>query len=416
MPVFGSPAVTFAVYNAFFTIAALAFDDDYPIYAAGLAWIAAATLALWLGYGAMPAAAEVHKTGDEPPRPALWISCAILAVLGFIGILLLNQETVDVIASGADLANIADQIAVNMSANYQEYETGNFVRSFPHALLPFTFAASTLGGLLYGLYPRRRLLAVALSFVVPVVAVFISGARTTLVTCFIMFFGTLIAGRMHRTGSSSTGVVGVGVSVIALVAVAAVVRFWRWGDIDELGYGSFFDVVERGWLNVKHGGFAPIPLFSDWLTEDWTSDTPLTWGARLLRGPAGLIGLFMGFETPRIYEPRIIGVRMDESNIFSIHRVLIEDFGLWSMVLFYVLGKVSKFLHERVLSGSIPMAVCLGAVYATIFMSNADFVYSNTVALVAIPLAIVTFLIAERVDRLIASGRASADVAASRGG
>jgi hypothetical protein len=415
--IFDTPARTFIAYNLFFSAAALFFDGDYPIFAAGLTWIAGATVAFAAGFGFVDRGSQPQKrVGLQPERPALWIGCVILALLGLLGVSLLNESTLAAVEAGQDLQNIADEVTARLSASYEQYETGEFVRTSVHALIPFIFAAATLAGMLHGLYPSKRLLALALGFPAPILSVFLSGARTTLVVAFVMYYGALIAGRLHRSHQSGISIVAVATSVFMLVVAVTVAHFWRWGILDELGYGSFADRIETGWIAIKHGGFAPAPQFSQWLAEYWSGEDPLTWGARLFRGPAGLIGMFYGFSVPRVFEAWLVGPDLIDANIFTIHRVLIEDFGIFSMALFYLFGRLARWWYRLSLAGSLMATVMLGIVYSTIFLSIIDFVYNNTVTLAAVPLTLLTVALGQVIAGTSPSAEVQVEGAAVRGG
>lgn len=165
---------------------------------------------------------------------------------------------------------------------------------------------------------------------------------------------------------------------ILLICVLLVSMMFRIGTFDM----DTLSVVLKKFVSYA---FGHLPAFDNWASnQDIISDN-LTFGGKLFFGITNLLGI-MHREQGLYQERSIVSIGGDETNVYTLFRVLIDDFGFIGCLLFFVfLGIISQIIYKKLLSLSDYRlsATFLVALYFMIFWSfvTSVFVYTSYIAM-----------------------------------
>jgi hypothetical protein len=151
------------------------------------------------------------------------------------------------------------------------------------------------------------------------------------------------------------GGLGFGFSIATLV--------WR--------YSLYYDTLD--WRKMLGDGVSFVAAFGIWFKDHQAQVSDFLWGGRLLRKLVAPLGI----NVPIALE---ITVGFTSSNIFTILRDLIEDFGTVGALLFlFLYGMSGRVLFTRVSKGGVRQLGGLTLVYAFGLTGIAFSIFSYTV-------------------------------------
>ena len=388
-----SPAALFAfVWGAVGLPAAVVFSG-VPGLTLALVWIFAVTSTVWLGTVAARYAApwsaptRLDRDAVRQQFPGLkWIVLgSAIAGVGEV-FLMFARQSFPSFRSALSFAVIA-QVTVS---NRAEYLTGDIDQGLLERFaFLFMYGGTLFGGMLFRL-SRSRLEAV-LSF----------APLALLLIVFALYgsrMGALYGGSFWIAAYLATNIlVGTWQDVLGwrflmrVGLVAAVLGFtipvatmvWRYS----LGWRAL------DWRMMLGDGVSFVAAFGLWFKDHVGQGSDFLWGGRLLRKVVAPLGV----HYPIALE---IDVGFTSSNVFTVLRDLIEDFGTVGALLFlFVYGFVGRLAFTRIAEGRIRGVGVLTLVYAFALTSVAFSIFAYTVTSLAMIGFIVYCLVAPSLPR-----------------
>lgn len=364
------PAVWAGLVGAF-ALLFPALDEYY----AGSLWILASCVAFLAG--TMVAHGHLWKEARETPRDRVRDRLPLLVPFVVLGNLAGVAEIVYLFArrnaSPFSIIDIVALVTANRAGNYgwaqltqQPIEWFAFVALYTGALF---------GGVLFRLSRRRWERAAAVMAVVFVALVFaLYGSR----------FGALYGGSFWLAAYLSTSSLTSGEGakdariLLRLGAVAILILGGASVGTQVLRYWTQLDQI--GWRSILADGFSFVGAFSIWFRDHGLVWSDFTWGARTF---TKLVAPFGVSEAPL----SSIDVDFTYSNIFTVFRDLLEDFGVVGSLVFFALGGfIARATFVALRGGSIG-ALPLGAlVYTFVLTSFATSVFFYTAPTAALAL------------------------------
>jgi len=362
------PAVWAGLVGAF-ALLFPALDEYY----AGSLWILASCVAFLAG--SVVAHGQLLVAPRETPRDRIRQRLPLLVPLVVLGNLAGVAEITYLFvrrgASPFSLVDIVTLVTVNRAGNYGWAQ----LTQRPSEWFAFValYAGALFGGVLFRLSRQvwERVAAVlAVVFVALVFALY--GSR----------FGALYGGSFWLAAYLSTSSLTSGegakdarillrLGVIAIVILGGasvgtqVLRYWT--QLDRIG-----------WRSILADGFSFVGAFSIWFRDHGLIWSDFTWGARTFTKLVAPFGLQ---EAPL----SSIDVDFTYSNIFTVFRDLLEDFGVVGSLVFFALGGFiarATFVALRGgRMGALPLGVLVYTFVLTSFATSVFFYTAPTAAL-----------------------------------
>jgi len=373
-----SPAAFFPfVWGVVALPAALVFSG-VPGIRGAMVWIFVATLTVWLGtlaarsvapWGAAHSRPDVETARVQFPGLRLIVVATALAGVGELVFLFARQGfSLRAVFSYAVVAQVTE-------ANRSDYLSGEIQQGLAERLSFLVMYSGTLfGGMFFRLSRSRfeAMLGLApLVFLLIVSALYASrmgalyggsfwvGAYLT-ATILVGSWRDLLGWQFLFRVGFVAAVLGFGVSVATMV--------WRYS----LGSGGL------DWQKMLGDGVGFVGAFGIWFKDHVGQASDFLWGGRLLRKVVGPLGLSYPIAPA-------IDVGFTSSNVFTVLRDLIEDFGTVGSLLFlFAYGFVGRLMFARVARGGVRSVGALTLIYAFALTSMAFSIFSYTVTTVAV--------------------------------
>ncbi len=341
-------------------------DNDEGLFLA-LVWVLSFCMATHIGAGLghlvanRAPAVPTHKCNH---KSLLWIS-KVLAVLGLIEVAWIIQSAGFSLTS---LVSVSDISEVTWS-NRSEYGYGTMNQSLlERVALVLIYAGPLFGGLLFSQSKKLtdRMFAVITVVNVSLVGL-LYGSRMGAMYGGSFWIATYICGSLHRsphTRLQSTRMFLRVVTVCAglIIGFSLLTMYFRYRDVDD----SSLELLQSRLGET----FCFFPAFAEWLKLGGGSSGEPTWGYRTFTRVFEFFGLYLAEDTSYRGFAISLSVGYTTSNIFTVFRGLIEDFGragalLWS--LFF--GFTGGFAYVRVSRGDVRYVGPLTMFYAFTFIS-----------------------------------------------
>jgi oligosaccharide repeat unit polymerase len=254
-----------------------------------------------------------------------------------------------------------------------------------------TFPAAALGGLLAASSVRRRARLIS---ILPLFAALAGGmvvaARAGILLAVVMWIGSFVAVKLWMTGGgfvpSLRRWVPLGIVVAAALAGAYILLQYLRAGVEE--QFTLFPLVRHAFASA----IGSIAAFCAWVGS--APDLSPALGAYTFAGPLDILGL-----VPRVQGLYFVTVAFpsgDGTNIYTIFRGLIEDFGVaGAWVVLALCGALSQWVFREVERGGLLWVVGLAVCYASVLFSplNSMFIF-NSVAAGWVVVAIVWWVVA----------------------
>ena len=364
-----APAVFFNLLWGSYVLSATYFIVDQQQLVSGVFWIA-------LGCGAVLVGTLVGHIAPRPepqPRadkfaasdfPFLRSVSIVAAGIGIVQILFMFAR------QGFSLRSVISYAAIGQLAamNRGEFIYGDQQQTVGEQIgfLCLYFGALT-GGLLFKVGGNRieRILGI-LNVLLPATVLSLYGSRMGLLFGASFWVSSYISARVLEQGLSSDGRFffrAAGLAVVMLVGLQVLIQVVR--------YSTQRDPVPLFRMIADPFGF--LAAFGIWFDHAGWQFSGFTAGARTFRRIAGLIGI----SAPLLPE---IPVGFTSSNIYTVFRDLIEDFGsIGALLVLFLYGYCVRLLHARVRAGdarylgllTLAFAVALTSFSVSIFFYTA---------------------------------------------
>ncbi len=374
-----SPGPLFAaLWSVYLLVAALVFPalDQLPTailytFAAGLVMCAGSVVAL----RAPVAEAARDARALRRALPGLEVMAALTLVAAVVDLQILFHRF------GYSLSEVLSYqavVAVTIGARSQAYAKASEMGLAEWVCYLVLYTGAIAGGLLFRLAADRkdRVFAVVALVAGPLV-LGLYGSRMGALFGGAFWVAAYLAAAVATAPSLRTldrramtgGAVAALIGILGLSVLVQVVR-----------YASNFAAV--GWRNVLADAFGFGGALGIWMDERGVVGSGLAAGARSL---TKLVAPF-GISEPPI---AAIPVSFTSSNIFTLLRDLIEDFGTaGSLVVLALLGWLGRRAFERARQGGLWHLPILFGIYVFVFTSFAVGIFFYTATLAAFVLAV----------------------------
>lgn len=391
------PGLLWPLFWAIYGLVSFIVMAPYPVAAAAFAWVALSSVVVLAGGSAattlarrlqMSSDGQNVGAGREPAKAlnAQIISVLILAcfAVGAASIVILWRSTS---AGATSEANFETFLEVARETTIQRYTLGESGPDISRYLIIGFYTGCMLGGvfLLHG----RGFYHYALCLL-PVADSFIYSSIMTTRASFVfglLFFMSGIAAELVRQGVVIRRLLTVRRALLAVSGVLllmiwfAVSRYYR-GGITTTDALFDMDTLAGQFQEETFTMLGTLPVFSVFVERGLEGDAEF--GERTLFGVLRWFGV--GSREQGLYREFVTFDDKTSSNVFSIYRGLIEDFGwMGSLIFLGITGFVSGWAYERVARGSTWWMAMLCAGYVTIGWSPvvSPWIYTTLVASVA---------------------------------
>lgn len=348
------PSVLFCVFWFLNALLPVLFAPDYVFGASGYWWILASCIAVSSGnlvsYPLVlgSEARQVRQVVDNSPR---WVRrrkilrriVVFSIIVGCLYAALLfrtYQGRID--SAWAGLAAFAHLASIH------RYSGGLSLPVGMQLMLVFVYSGPLFSGMLFGMSSSGYDRAVAFASLLPALVVtLIHTARAVVLWAVILWVSSYLAYRVTTGTDRSLRVCfrTVTLSVVAcslVVLLFAVVQLLRGGV--EVTLSNVLSILVR----FRPYFFGHVAAFSSWFRDSFPDFGPTAYGARTLGGLLDLIGIAerkMGVYT----EFTVVSPQGDITNVFTVFRGLLEDFGIFgSLLALFALGSLSGHAYYRV--------------------------------------------------------------------
>jgi len=369
------PAAFFALlWAGYTTVTVWFFAPDARPYAPAMIWIVVATAAVVLGSVTGRPHIPERKTPGDHPFPALTLITLIftLACVAEVGIIARQ--------GGYNLRSILSYAVITQltSLNRSTFGYGDLEQGFVERLLFIAvYAAPLFGGVL--LAARRSLFDVALAlsaFLLGVAIPALYGSRMGVLWggsfALSSYLSTVLYLRRPGAALASTLMMRiVAVAVVVLLGVSVATMIVRY---------AFAESSRSIYLMIADP-FSFFAAFAFWFPEGGMRFSDLLMGYRNWENISLLLGIRVGDASEIIVDWPTRDVGFTTSNIYTLFRFLIEDYGtVGALVWLGGFGAISARAFRAAVSGSraaIPVATFS---YAFIFTSfSMSLTYYTTV-------------------------------------
>ena len=333
-----------------------------------------------------------YKIEFDERKMMLALGCCF--ILGFF------QPLKIIISNGFSISSIFNfQMLLEMNNNISvsRYSDDSAVSGgmFTQIMSVFSYLCPLLGGFMSPLC-KKRLLCFFSMFpllfggltqgvkmgIITAVLLFLSGY---IVCCFML--GKRVTVKLRTLLYAVLG-------FLLLIGVLLVSMMFRIGkfDVDTLS------VVLQKFVSYA---FGHLPAFDNWASSQNIMPDNLTFGGKLFFGITNFLGL-MHREQGLYEEFSVISAGGDETNVYTLFRILVDDFGfIGSLMFFVLLGIVSQVFYRKIQSlvDYRFSATFLVAVYFLIFWSFATsvFVYTSYI----VPFLLFYFFISKTTNKVL---------------
>ena len=385
-----APPTFFALVWSVVAVPAALVFAGVPGLTAALIWIFVATATVWLGalaarYAApWGAAARPDHAAARRQLPGLRAIVLVAALAGVGEVVLLFARQDFSLSAALSYAVVAQVTEFNRA----EYLSGAIDQGVAERLAFLCmYGGALFGGMLFRLSRSRLEAILALTPLVLLLVVFgLYGSRMGALYGGSFWIGaylatTILVGTWRDVlGWRFLLRVGLVAGVLGF-SVPMATQVWRYS----LGWRGL------DWRMMLGDGVSFVAAFGLWFKSHAAQASDFLWGGRLLRKVVAPLGL----RYPIALE---IDVGFTSSNVFTVLRDLIEDFGTVGALLFlFGYGFVGRALFTRVAGGRVGSVGALTLVYAFALTSVAFSIFSYTVTALAMIGFIVYCLVAPRV-------------------
>lgn len=290
------------------------------------------------------------------------LGAVISTVLGFSSVIItLNEIGVSV----SNMLSFAEFIALANWFSVARYEQAYTPNIFSQILRVFVYLAPLLGGSLIGISNTRQNRTICIITLLPALLITLlqtqRGATIIGVVFLLSTYASLRIVRGEHIVINFRRIISISLGGVVLFLLFTIAALFRSG---KSGADNLIELIPKVYSHF----FGHLTAFSLWF--DGLQWTPHEWGLGRY--------LFAGIFNALGEQTREIGLFTEmiwldsgyQTNIYTIFRVLIEDFG-WIVCWFILLavGFVSSKLYARVRSGQIIFVPLLSAYYAFVIMS-----------------------------------------------
>lgn len=307
------------------------------------------------------------------------VLCIILGFLYPIRIIVSNGYSIE------SIFNLNQLLELNNGLSTSRY-ADDIESSFVDQILNiFSSLCPLLGGFYYSAFNKRKDKYLAISTVLPqLFGGLTQGVKMGIITTtFLWFTGyilcSLLINRKIRINIKKILLFILG--GFALVSILALSMMFRIGIFDL----DTFYVVAQKFISYA---FGHLPAFDAWFSKQSFFDSEYTLGGKMFFGITNYLGI-MHREQGLYQDLTTIAIDGSETNVYSVFRLVIDDFGIFGSILFYfIFGFISQKIYKnvRLKNNYVFNTMILAGVYFFIFWSfvTSVFVYMTYIAMLVL--------------------------------
>lgn len=241
-----------------------------------------------------------------------------------------------------DLFNLSGLLELNASSAYNRYYGTGGGAFYDKFLLPFIYLAPAVGGMMVVFdksLKSKRLSAMSLFPLL--LNLVVTNTKAGLIIGIITWFSSWVVTSIAFNGKPQVNFKLIYKSFVTFIFIIMIFIFSMLARI-----GSFTGEVLLIVLNkFQIYLFGYSVSFSTWLDSLYNSNMKYLLGERTFGGLFDLLGL--GERLQGVYKD-IIYFKKGSTNIFTMHRGLIEDYSLFGAILFFlIIGFTSSFIYRK---------------------------------------------------------------------
>ncbi len=362
------PGAFFVLYWGVACVGPLVLSPGDKVSAGAVYWIFLSTLTVLLGdfVGAVGRKEKQVRTQNVvfSGSQVLFISsvvicCSIVGLISFVIVLNSAVQNLGSLLSMEELLNVARKIA----SHRYDRTYRPFLSQF---LNMFLYAGPLFGGILVAISQRRRYVIIAALPILPALlmtAVFTLRGFT--IISIVLWISSYLATRVllcHYQLFTKRHLISGLLVVVLLLIIVAGAGFARRGSIDT------DSIAARSYAIVCNVAFGHMAVFSNWFERRGLEvKSPLP-GSYTFAGIFDLLGIRE--REVGLFTETVTLSSGDTSTIYTVFRVLIEDFSpLGSLFILFLVAFLASRVYQRVLQGDARVMPILAAFYATVLWS-----------------------------------------------
>ncbi|HRY32958.1 MAG TPA: O-antigen polymerase [Bacteroidales bacterium] len=245
-------------------------------------------------------------------------------------------------------------------------------------LLAIAYCGSLTGGFVFGFGRKLFTKAVSLLPFIPVlIFTLIYTARAPLLYQLVLFLSSLIVTRLALADKAPRLFTPRFVTLV-LFGAGLVISLFMITQMTRMDAGFNREQLSSTFVHLRSWFFGNVSGFSVWFDQGSGIHAP-AWGSYSIGGIYELLGL--STRIPGLYDVQVsISPNDDHTNIYTLYRLLIDDFTLFGIpLIFFLSGLLSAAFYRRVVSGRWLFIPLLCIVYALLMWSFiASFLTYNT--------------------------------------
>ena len=377
-----NPAAFFPACWVVFIGVSIGFSSLFPLHAAGL-WVIVSMLVAFQVGGFAIANRQPQSGGssqaltsrfEEAVTWRLKVGMSVCAALAAFGVLRIVQTGIASFGLAVTRGVVLQLGGAFSAARYSGIEE---IPWSVAGLLYFVYPATLMGGMLFAMIRARAWRAASL---MPLLLAFLSGflmaVRLGLLLSTVMWIAGFLAVKVWRSAGGEAlfnvpRVLAIGVGGAGLLGA------YVWFQWIRGGAEGTFDLL----FLVQYAAAAfwgSVAVFTDWIAHGQAG--AMAYGGYTFAGPFDFFGL--AAREQGLYLTTVYFASGHASNIYTVFRGLIEDFGVVGAWLACVgAGVVSVGSYVRSVAGRFVWTMPLSAFYALALFSNLSsvFVYNSVI-------------------------------------
>lgn len=349
----------------------------------GIAYILVVLIAFSVGSScAKPKSHTIKKRNFAFNRDRAFIIVCIVTAAAFI------KPIYDLTSQGFNvllMREIEEVAAMSNEMSVQRYSDTVETSNATQLLGVFTVVAPLLAGFCLPYFRGWKRAVCFMSLVSSIFGALTQGAKMgLLMSAFVMASGYLVSccSMGKRLDLAKANILKGGMAVFALFAILIVSMVFRVGQVD----GDTIMIALEKFVSYSVGS---VPCFDIWFIKNPVPLDTHTFGAKTFWGVSNFLGVLN--RDSGIYQEMVYfgqnGLE-GSSNVFTIFRVLIEDFGyITPLLLAFLLGYGIKRVYVALPvqgKGRSVYQVLLMAIYAYIFWSFVTSFFAYTTYIVTL--------------------------------
>lgn len=335
---------------------------------------------------------KIELTFHPHPAKIILVLLLIAAFFNPIYTLYLHGFSLKSLLSTTALLYMNNEIALDRYYGDNAYSVIN------QLFLVFSYTAPLFGGFCYRLIDKFGKIVSVTTILPGIFTALTQSMKMGMITSIILWFaGFLVCSFSYRLSLEiklrkvliMSAIVGVFLFILFISMIL------RTGEISE----RIVEDITNKFFTYALGS---VPCFDIWYTS--SEPTEYTYGGRTFFGITNFLGIME--RQQGIYDQWIpFGKNgfKGESNVYTVFRMLIEDFGpVFSCILMFGVGFISKFsLKNLLIRNAIPFnQIALTAVYSFIFWSFVTSFFAYTSYLVMFVLAFIILFYVQTTEEI----------------